>query len=120
MNSEQFAHTWIDDWNSHDIERILNHYTENFSITTPMIKLTLGDNTGTLYGKQTIKSYWKKALERFPDLHFELLDIAAGVDSVVLYYKSVLDKKAMEVMFFDKQGKIYKVIAHYSPTNLVD
>jgi hypothetical protein len=49
-----------------------------------------------------------------PELHFELIDAALGVDSVVVYYKSVLNKLAIEVMFFDEDGCVNKVVAHYT------
>ena len=61
-----------------------------------------------------IKKYWEDALEKIPDLHFELLDVAVGVESIVLYYKSVLSTHAMEVMHFNTEGKVNKVIAHYN------
>ncbi len=114
MEIKEFAKKWIADWNSHDLEKILSHYTEDFEITTPMIKMALGNKTGTLKGKQAIREYWKKALEKFPDLEFKFFDATKGLNSVVLYYQSVMNKKAMEVMFFNEQNKIYKVIAHYS------
>ncbi len=114
IDKNEFARKWIADWNSHDLNQILSHYTDDFEITTPMIKMALGDNTGTLKGKVAVREYWTKALEKFPGLHFELFDVAQGVNSLVLYYQSILGKKAMEVMFFDPENKIYKVIAHYT------
>lgn len=113
-NPQQFAKEWIDSWNSHDMKRILSHYGDNFSITTPMIKRLFGNEEGTLYGKEAIKKYWEDALQKVPDLHFELLDITLGVTSIALFYKSVFDTRAMEVMFFNDEGKVEKVIAHYS------
>ena len=85
MDIEKFAHEWIEVWNSHDLEKILAHYSEDIEITTPMIKLAGGIDSGTLKGKKMVASYWKKALEKVPDLHFELIDITEGVDSVALY-----------------------------------
>lgn len=114
INPKEFAEHWIAAWNSHDIERILSHYTNDFEITTPMIKVALGQDTGTLVGKPAIKAYWEAALKKLPDLHFELLDVAVGIDSVALYYKSVLNKLAIEVMFLDENAKVVKVIAHYT------
>ena len=111
---KRFADEWIESWNSHDLKRILAHYSDDFEITTPMIRKLLGDDTGTLHGKEAIKQYWASALKKVPDLHFELLDIAVGIDSIVVYYKSVLATRAMEVMYFDPEGKVCKVIAHYS------
>ncbi len=114
MNERQFAERWIKSWNSHDLDNILSHYTDDFEITTLMIKMALGLDTGTLKGKKAIGGYWAKALEKFPNLHFELYEAAGGVNSIVLYYKSVMEKKAIEVMFFNDESKVYKVIAHYT------
>ncbi|MEE9425532.1 MAG: nuclear transport factor 2 family protein [Methylococcales bacterium] len=114
IDENAFAKEWLESWNSHDLDRILSHYTDDFEITTPMLKLALGVNTGTLSGKQNIKEYWTTALQKIPDLHFELKDVTTGVNSIALYYKSIMGKMAIEVMFFDNQGKINKVLAHYT------
>ncbi|MCT2409776.1 nuclear transport factor 2 family protein [Chryseobacterium antibioticum] len=113
MNHQKFAEEWINAWNSHDLEDILSHYAENIEVTTPMITLATGGKESTLKGKEAVREYWKKALNKFPDLHFELIKSTAGVDSVALFYKSIMDKYAVEVMFFDDEGKINKMYAHY-------
>ena len=114
IDINQFANEWIASWNSHNIDDILSHYSDNFEITTPMIKTLLNIDSGTLKGKENVKEYWISALKKVPDLNFELLDITKSVNSVALYYKSVLNKNAIEVMFFDDNGKINKIIAHYT------
>ncbi|MEP6932296.1 MAG: nuclear transport factor 2 family protein, partial [Flavobacterium sp.] len=114
MNAQTFAKEWINSWNSHNLEDILSHYTDDIEITTPMIKLALGIDTGTLKGKALVADYWRKALEKIPDLHFELYEVTSGVNSVALYYKSVLNKDAIEVMFFNENGKVNKMFAHYT------
>jgi ketosteroid isomerase-like protein len=114
MEAKKFAEKWIESWNSHDLEDIMKHYAEDIEITTPMIKLAGGIESGSLQGKEQVKAYWKKALDKIPDLHFELVDVTSGVDSVALYYKSVMNKMAIEVMFFDENGLVKKMIAHYT------
>lgn len=111
---KDFAKKWIEAWNSHDLEVILSHYSDDFEISTPMIKKVMGIDSGRLKGKAAIAEYWSKALQKMPDLTFELLDVTYGVDSVALYYKSVLDKRSVEVMFFNKEGLVNRVVAHYS------
>lgn len=113
MNHENFAEEWINAWNSHDLDKILFHYADDIEVTTPMITLATGGKENTLKGKNDVWEYWKKALEKFPDLNFELIKSTAGVNSVALYYKSIMDKYAVEVMFFDDEGKINKMYAHY-------
>jgi hypothetical protein len=114
MDATLFAKEWIDSWNSHDLPRILKHYSEDIEITTPMIKLAAGIESGTLKGKEAVGNYWNIALQKIPDLHFELVEVTESVNSVALYYKSVMNKMAIEVMFFDGNGLVNKMIAHYT------
>jgi hypothetical protein len=113
-NAAEFAQEWIRSWNSHDLDRILSHYSIDFEITSPMIEVALGIETGTLAGNAEVRKYWKAALEKVPDLYFELKAATRGVDSIAIYYASVFGKMAIEVMFFDGDGKVNRAIAHYS------
>ncbi|HPS88389.1 MAG TPA: nuclear transport factor 2 family protein [Methanosarcina vacuolata] len=112
--AQEFAREWIEAWNSHNIDRILDHYSEDFEMTTPMIVLVMNDQTGTLKGKKNVKPYWEKALEKVPDLWFELLDVFVSVNSLVIYYKAVFGKRAAKVLFFREDGKVNRSIAHYN------
>lgn len=114
LEAQEFAREWIEAWNSHNIDRILDHYSEDFEMTTPMIVLVMNDQTGTLKGKKNVKLYWEKALERVPDLRFELLDVFVSVNSLVIYYKAVFGKRAAEILFFGEDGKVNRSIAHYN------
>ena len=113
-DAEKFAAEWIESWNSHDLDRILSHYAEDVEVTTPMIKVALGIESGTLRGKAPARRYWQAALERVPDLHFQLIECTQSVESIAIYYKSVMGKMAIEVMFFDEDGMVSRVIAHYN------
>lgn len=114
MEAKQFAEKWIKSWNSHNLEDILSHYSDDIEITTPMIKMALGSDDGMLKGKKAVGDYWQKALIKIPDLHFELYETTQGINSIALYYKSVLNKKAIEVMFFNSKGKVNKMFAYYT------
>jgi len=114
MDAKSFANKWITSWNSHDLEDVLTHYSDDIEITTPMIRMAVGIDSGSLKGKEQVRDYWKKALEKIPDLHFELYEVTAGVNSVALFYKSVMNKKAIEVMFFNEQGKVNRMHAFYT------
>ena len=76
MNKEtatRFAAEWIDAWNSHELERILTHYTDDFEMYSPVITDMVGEGSGKLAGKESVAEYWSKALSRYPKLDFELL-----------------------------------------------
>lgn len=111
--ADQFAAEWIDAWNRHDLERILSHYTENFEMSSPVIVQLMGERSGTLIGKDSIRAYWAQALARNPGLHFELLTTLVGVSSVTLYYIGVRGLSA-EVFHFDDHGKVKRAFAHYA------
>lgn len=114
MNVKEFANNWINDWNSHDFGKILSHYSDDLEVTTPMIKMSLDVDTGTLIGKAAVANYWQGALKKLPDLHFELIEVTESINSIAIYYRSVMNKRAIEVMFFNEQGKVNKMIAFYT------
>jgi ketosteroid isomerase-like protein len=111
---KSFAAEWIEAWNSHDLDRILSHYTDDVEVTTPMIRVALGIDNGTVRGKEAARHYWGAALKKVPDLYFELVEVMQSIDSIALYYKTVMGKMAVEVMWFNEENKVKKVIAHYS------
>jgi hypothetical protein len=111
--SEQFAAEWIAAWNSHDLEAVLSHYTDDFEMSSPVIIQVMGEASGKLKGKETVGTYWAKALGLLPNLHFDLTSILVGVDSITLYYKGHRGFSA-EVLFFNEAGKVYKAFAHYA------
>jgi len=92
----------------------LSHYADDIEVTTPMLKLAVGAESGTLKGKEAVGAYWKKAMEKVPDLYFELYEATEGINSVALYYKSIMNKKAIEVMFFNDEGKVNRMFADYT------
>jgi hypothetical protein len=110
----RFADEWIGAWNSHDLARILSHYADNFEMSTPFIAKLMGITSGTLKGKEAVGAYWKRGLEKIPDLHFELIEVFSGTDSICICYKSVLGLRAVEWLQFDSTGKVSKSMAYYN------
>ena len=111
--AERFAEEWIEPWNSHDLDRILAHYSDDFEFSSPRIVELMGEPTGTLAGKGAIRPYWAKALARTPKLKFELHTVLIGINSLVLYYRGSTGRSAAEVFEFDERGVVRKSAAHY-------
>ncbi|MEC9341533.1 MAG: nuclear transport factor 2 family protein [Pseudomonadota bacterium] len=111
-HAERFAGEWLDAWNAHDLDRILSHYEETFTMSSPAITRLTGNSSGTLQGKPAVGKYWADALARYPNLHFKLLHLLRGVDSVTLIYDGVLGVTA-EVFHFGPTGKVTRACAHY-------
>lgn len=112
--AEQFAKEWIGAWNAHDLEKILSHYADRVEFSSPFAVRLLNEPSGTVYGKDRLRNYFAKGLAAYPDLKFELLHAFASIQSVVLTYRSVKNLLAAEVMFFDPEGTVIKVVAHYT------
>ena len=108
-----FAKDWVESWNSRDLDRIMKHYSEDFEMTSPFIELMALSSDGTLKGKSNVREYWGKALSKYTDLHFELLDFYFSVDSICLRYKAVANTTAVECLKFDSNGKVVSGIGHY-------
>jgi len=75
----------------------------------------MNEPSGCLRGKEIITEYWKKALERYPDLYFEKLHVLAGANSVIIIYNGVRGLSA-EVFHFTDTGKVSSAYAHYVST----
>jgi ketosteroid isomerase-like protein len=112
--AQRFAAEWVAAWNRHDVEAVLSHYTDDFTMTTPMIPKLLGIESGTLQGKKAVGDYWRAALQKIPDLKFALIETTCGVDTVSIYYHAVLGRRAIETFFFDQNGKVFKAFATYN------
>lgn len=109
-----FAAEWIAAWNSHDLNRIMAHYADDFEMSSPVIVQFGVDPSGTLKGKETVAGYWAMALTMIPDLQFELISTLVGVNSITLYYRGARERLVAEVFKFGEDGKVVKATAHYA------
>lgn len=113
--AQEFAQEWIEVWNSHDLDRILTHYSEDFSIESPLALKRLPETKGIVSGKENVRNYWRIGLDGIPDLKFELIDILVGINSITLYYlNTATGKKTAELMVFNADHKVCKTIANYT------
>ena len=111
--ADRFAAEWIESWNSHDLNRILAHYSDDFEMSSPFIATIAGEPSGKLKGKQAVGAYWAKALSLQPTLHFEKSATLVGANSVTLYYKGPRGMAA-EVLVFGPNRKVTEAFAHYT------
>jgi hypothetical protein len=110
--AEHFATEWIAAWNVHDLSRILTHYSDDFEMSSPVIVQITGEDSGKLKGKTTVGNYWQKALTKMPNLHFDLISILIGVDTITLYHKGHRGLSA-EVFHFNAASQVTESFTHY-------
>ncbi|MFA5193578.1 MAG: nuclear transport factor 2 family protein [Verrucomicrobiia bacterium] len=111
--AEPFARDWVEAWNAHDLERILSHYTDDFEMSSPFIAQFIGEASGLLAGKARVSAYWQAALQKVPNLHFDLQSVLVGSSSIVIYYRTSFGRRAAEVLYLDQAGLVHQAAAHY-------
>ena len=115
--ADAFARDWVDGWNSHDIERILSHYSADFEMRSPLIAKRGFDASGRLQCKEAVRAYWSPAVGASSALHFEMLQVLVSVDSIAIHYRSngAGGRLCVEVLQFNADGQVIAGAAHYFP-----
>lgn len=107
------ADAWVAAWNAHDLDRILTHYDDAVELTSPVAAQLLGISDGRVAGKASLRAYFQRGLEAYPELHFRLADVLWGLNSVVLYYTNQKGTRTAEFMELSAGGKVARVVANY-------
>ncbi len=106
-----FADEWIESWNSHDLNRILSHYSPDIVLLSPIAQRRVGD--GRVVGLDSLRSYWKEAIGSEPNLAFKLIETLIGHSSLTIIYRNHRDQRAAETFEFGADGKVIRSIACY-------
>ena len=113
-DATKLAEAWIAAWNAHDLEGILAHYEESVELTSPVAARMLGRPDGKVIGKVDLRAYFERGLEAFPDLHFSLLELFCGLNSMVLLYANQKGTRVGEFMELSPIGRVVRVVANYN------
>jgi hypothetical protein len=54
--ADRFGKDWIEAWNSHDLDSILSHYSEDFVMPSPHIAVIAGEPSGVLNGEGLLEA----------------------------------------------------------------
>ena len=117
--ADAFVAEWMEAWNSHDLDRILEHYADDVDYSSPFIAALAEPGgpgaDGHLAGKGPVGGYFAAALARNPDLHFDRPDpVAVGAGSVSFVYTSLGDRTAVETLVFAPGSRLVaRAHCHY-------
>ncbi|WP_195818558.1 nuclear transport factor 2 family protein [Roseobacter sp. MH60115] len=109
IDYQAFARAWQAGWNSHDLDRILAHYSYDIVFHSRKAQALMGD--GTIRGKEALWAYWAKALEGQPDLIFTVEDVFEGHEMMVITYKNHRGVLAAETLYFGADGLVTQAAA---------
>jgi ketosteroid isomerase-like protein len=99
--AQEFCEGWVEAWNAHDLEQVLSHFSDDVVFASPVAAQLLGDSDGVIRGKAALRQYWSEALRLIPDLHFEVLGVYEGVNTLVINYRNQKGALVSEVLTFE-------------------
>ncbi|HEY1284068.1 MAG TPA: nuclear transport factor 2 family protein [Steroidobacteraceae bacterium] len=105
----EFADQWASAWNERDIERVLGHFSEGVTFTSPTALAVVGE--ATVRGKAALRAYWNTALGRIASLRFAVDRVLwdAGTRELAILYVSSIDgrtKRVSENLTFGSDGLV--------------
>jgi ketosteroid isomerase-like protein len=112
-NAREFAVSWMEAWNSRDLERIIAHYAEDVVFSSPLVPTIGGGNCNTIRGREALRAYLSAALRKFPLLRFRLRTVHVGDEVIVLSYDSMAGLVASEKLKLNKKGQIIRAWVYY-------
>jgi hypothetical protein len=98
--AQAFARQWVKDWNAHDVDALLKHFTDDVVFTSPVAVRIFGGD-GVIRGKEALRKCWSEGVRLIPDLHFEVLALYVGISTVVINYRNQSGGVVSEVLTFE-------------------
>ena len=80
---------------------MLTHFADDVVFTSPVAERLFPESGGVISGKDALRRYWNEGVRRRPGLHFELLGVYAGVDTIVIRYRNEQGADRCEVLTFE-------------------
>lgn len=100
LDAAAFSRRWVQSWNAHDVDAVLRDFHDDVVFTSPVAAELLPKTAGVVRGKPALRRYWTAALQRLPDLRFDVEGVYQGVDTVVIAYRNQNHTLVNEVLRF--------------------
>ncbi|CAN5857994.1 nuclear transport factor 2 family protein [soil metagenome] len=98
MNKIEFnraiALNWIDAFNEHNLEKLLNLYAADAVHFSPKLKLRQPETNGQVSGRAVMDAWWTDAFDHLPSLKYQLQNLVADDQQVVMEYLRTVDGEA--------------------------
>lgn len=100
-------------WNAHDIDAMLALYSNDIEFSSPYIAALGFTPDGVIIGKDILRIYFEKAIERAPKLSFTPEALLVGARGHTLIYRNHRGERAAEHHQIDAMGLIVRAEATY-------
>ena len=105
-DANSYAEQWVQAWNAHDIEAVLDHFHDDVVFTSPVAARVVHESGGVVRGKAALRDYWMTALSQQADLQFEVIGVYRGESTLVINYRNHRGQLVNEVLTFDDDGLV--------------
>lgn len=107
--AQAFAQEWAAAWNELAVERVLAHFDDHVTFTSPTALAVVG--SATVRGKHALRDYWNQALARIGSLRFtvdRVLWDASSKELAIIYESEVGGRKrrVSENLRFGADGRV--------------
>ena len=109
FDPQVFAESWESGWNSHDLDRILSHYSS--AIVFRSLKAIPLVGAGEIIGKENLRIYWQQALLKQPNLRFTVERVYLVHQMMQIAYRNHNGVNAIETLEFDDDGLVVRASA---------
>ena len=112
-DARRIAGEWIDAWNRHDLDAILDHYADDIVSVSPLAIERLGVPDGAVRGKEQLRDYFSRGIAPGSTLHFTLQRVLLGAGGMAIYYTRENGKHCVDVMTLNDTGKVTSARVFY-------
>jgi SnoaL-like domain len=108
---------WLKGWNTRDLDLLMSLYAEDAAFISPSVLVLDPDSGGIVRGKDSIRVLYRGALERFPNLRFELADVIERDYGFVVFHRKTgvfVDEPGLTVeVFHTSDQKILRNVVYW-------
>ncbi|WP_310646318.1 nuclear transport factor 2 family protein [Limnohabitans sp.] len=110
---QEFANDWLSAWNSKDLDKIVGFYADQVTMISPTVTELTGLQEGITLQKSDIKELYSKLFIQIPELHYSLVAVAVGIDTLTIHYTSCQCDMVADVIKFDDCWRVTKSHTYY-------
>ena len=84
------AKLWLNAFNEHNLEVLLDLYADDAQHFSPKLKIRQPETNGLIIGKDAMRAWWQDAFERLPDLVYREEQLTANNNRVFMEYTRIV------------------------------
>jgi len=87
LDAVAFSKRWVDAWNAHDVEAVVEHFHEEVVFTSPVAASVLPETAGLVRASRSC-DVTGRCVAAYSEPAFAVEDVYVGVDTIVIAYRN--------------------------------